>query len=788
MHAIFADCIQDSNAPPPTLRLLGQFTVEPSGLAPHGRKTRALLARLVLSEGPLGRDRLSALLWSRRADPQAHASLRQCLAELKSWTRASPPLIRADRDTIAIDHGCVADDLSLLHAACSADDPDAALRWLPDEDVGLLADLDGVDEAWDDWLTAERARQSEAIVREVLAMAERQLDSGELDAALAIADRVTRFDPYSEHAARLVMHARWHAGDSDGVRHAWQRIEVALARGLDGVPSSETASLYRGLMAKRPAPGLISTVAPTPAPMASAAQSERPRSRRLALAAVLTVATTSLAGADSLRDPSAAAADATPVVRIEPVVSRGSGALEERFADALAGDFVRLANVSGGAVRVLDGRAPDKGGDFIVRVAIDRNAASLVSDSRVVDALSGSILWSSRLTEAADGIARLRERTAVSVAGMLDCALSLNGRDRARTVDADRRALVFAICDAENRDDIAREIGLLEQMRQRWPRDSAALGQLAMARTQYMFDADGPADQERRRQRAIQAAQNALAVDAANVVALVALSQTSKGELYMVDGLPMIDKALAIDPGFPLALMSNATGLFQAGFVEASVDPAMRAARADPTSIYKALAVVRRLAAAGQLKEASDRLAEAAAIWPSHPDLAEHRRRLAIEQGQAQAAAVYGATRSDDRYSFEMVLLHQFADPAGDHRGLDAVAEEEFAQFPASAYQLAAHFTRMGDMAKALAWLNRAPVRDTDGQWSLLYWPSVAPLRRDPRFFAKMARLGLVDYWRRHDRWPDFCREPGLQYDCRREAARLAAAGRPVSGGSGASL
>ena len=34
--------------------------------------------------------------------------------------------------------------------------------------------------------------------------------------------------------------------------------------------------------------------------------------------------------------------------------------------------------------------------------------------------------------------------------------------------------------------------------------------------------------------------------------------------------------------------------------------------------------------------------------------------------------------------------------------------------------------------------------------------------------------LGLVDYWRRSDKWPEFCAEPGLPYDCKVEAARVA--------------
>jgi hypothetical protein len=34
-------------------------------------------------------------------------------------------------------------------------------------------------------------------------------------------------------------------------------------------------------------------------------------------------------------------------------------------------------------------------------------------------------------------------------------------------------------------------------------------------------------------------------------------------------------------------------------------------------------------------------------------------------------------------------------------------------------------------------------------------------------------RVGLVDYWRSSGRWPDFCSDPGLKYDCKAEAAKL---------------
>jgi hypothetical protein len=31
-------------------------------------------------------------------------------------------------------------------------------------------------------------------------------------------------------------------------------------------------------------------------------------------------------------------------------------------------------------------------------------------------------------------------------------------------------------------------------------------------------------------------------------------------------------------------------------------------------------------------------------------------------------------------------------------------------------------------------------------------------------------RMGLVDYWIESGRWPDFCSEPDLPYDCRAAA------------------
>src|SRR3546814_9320833 len=57
-----------------------------------------------------------------------------------------------------------------------------------------------------------------------------------------------------------------------------------------------------------------------------------------------------LVGADVPRTRAPAAALAATAVRVEPIEARGRDEIEDRFADALAGDFARFAKASGGAV------------------------------------------------------------------------------------------------------------------------------------------------------------------------------------------------------------------------------------------------------------------------------------------------------------------------------------------------------------------------------------------------------------------------------------------------------
>ena len=129
-------------------------------LQPRGRKARALLAYLALHPGrPVSRERLTGLLWGDRPDIQARASLRQAVFELKHLAQDGRGLICAARGQLTLDPAMLVTDIDEIAAAAGRGDRAALLAALPDDDEILFANLDGLDEGFDDWLAVERSRR-----------------------------------------------------------------------------------------------------------------------------------------------------------------------------------------------------------------------------------------------------------------------------------------------------------------------------------------------------------------------------------------------------------------------------------------------------------------------------------------------------------------------------------------------------------------------------------------------------------------------------------------------------
>ena len=222
------------------LRLIGQmeaWTFSAENVLPVGRKTRALLAIVALSAPrPALRGRLAELLWSRRPEEQARASLRQEIHRLlESLAPAGADILAVNRDHLSLRPGTTWIDVDEVTRA-SVEHP-AALSLL---DGDLLEDLSGLDPSFDSWLAAERERVRDRGRK----LAEDQLRGlSDPDVAIPAAQQLLRIDRAHEGAWRALMKSHAARGERGMAIQAYDRCRAVLADLLDAAPSVETQKL-----------------------------------------------------------------------------------------------------------------------------------------------------------------------------------------------------------------------------------------------------------------------------------------------------------------------------------------------------------------------------------------------------------------------------------------------------------------------------------------------------------------------------------------------------------------
>lgn len=242
------------------LRLIGQmeaWTVTSETVLPAGRKTRALLATIALSAPrPALRGRLAELLWSRRPEEQARASLRQEIHRLlEAMAPAKSEVLHVTRDHLSLRPGSVWVDVEEVMRATVTQPASLALL-----DGDLLEDLHGVDSSFDAWLTGERERLRDHARHVAEALLRAQSDP---DSTIPAAQRLLQIDRAHEGAWRALMRAHAARGERGMAIQAYDRCRAVLGDLLDAAPSVETQKLLTEI--RGPASNRV-PLRPPPAP------------------------------------------------------------------------------------------------------------------------------------------------------------------------------------------------------------------------------------------------------------------------------------------------------------------------------------------------------------------------------------------------------------------------------------------------------------------------------------------------------------------------------------------
>jgi hypothetical protein len=175
-------------------------------------------------------------------------------------------------------------------------------------------------------------------------------------------------------------------------------------------------------------------------------------------------------------------------------------------------------------------------------------------------------------------------------------------------------------------------------------------------------------------------------------------------------------------------------------------------------------------------------LAEAERLWPDATTIVDSRLRLGLRYGNlTEAADALKLIRSGKIAASRMTEAFVRARINPTKANVDRAVE-----LAMSAYQSRHGFEELSELIITLGEFDRTVellgillATNVESQYpyfvELLFRPPLADLRADPRFMQVAAHLGLLDYWRRSGDWPDFCSDPALPYDCKKEAARLGA-------------
>ena len=239
-----------------TMTLLDGFEVRCNAGPPIGfatRKARALLAYLALAPGQTSsRERLAGLFWGTSSDEQARSNLRQTLSGLrKALPRECAACLVSEGDTVRLDDALVESDVTAFEALVAEGTPTALARAAALYKGGLLEGFSLREEAFEEWLAAERERlRTMALGALSRLLAHHQTQDG-TDQAVPIAVRLLALDPLQEAVHRALMEFYGRQGRFGTAIKQYQFCRELLRRELGIEPEPATDRLYQELRARR---------------------------------------------------------------------------------------------------------------------------------------------------------------------------------------------------------------------------------------------------------------------------------------------------------------------------------------------------------------------------------------------------------------------------------------------------------------------------------------------------------------------------------------------------------
>lgn len=458
---------------------------------------------------------------------------------------------------------------------------------------------------------------------------------------------------------------------------------------------------------------------------------------------------------------------ADPTIALAPADAR-SVELAHSIADAVSEKAVEY----GTAFQLLEESDGSRSrADFMLKIGERRSPAGQKVELALVSNPDGSILWNwSSGSQPAD--ASSPEQSARDTAAMvLICAAET--RARASPIpDPETVKLYLGACSKfENwaGAQLALIIDAFEEVTRRAPHLRGAWAKLFVSKAEAI-EGYPPVD-----------VKDSLRKDIANSLAQgIDIPETYAARSALLpfnarfERLQLNQAGLARYPRYIGFLIGRSWLLRQVGRMDEAARTARRAAELYPQSSAASTEYANSLMQSGRFEAARSVIVKAEKLSPDAANLMGARWRLEMRYGDPKWALAMARSGSWVVDVPMISFLEARADPT--EANIDRAITELRAQYreardPGLLAQALGAFGRTEDAIQLL--LNYDGSNSGDGSEDL-FRPSLREVRRDPRFMQIARNFGVTDYWLRSGILPDFCYEPGLPYDCKRELARVA--------------
>jgi TolB-like protein len=486
--------------------------------------------------------------------------------------------------------------------------------------------------------------------------------------------------------------------------------------------------------------------------------------------------------------------DGSSAIAILPFNVLSPGPELQGFADGLADQLQGVLSANGmQTVSSLDAkglRGPDRaqeierlGVHLVVDGTVQRDGASLRAKVRLDDASRGVTVWTAEFSGPIAEPNSLRGQIGAHVIAVMNCAARalrpVGGLSDSEALSLYVRACDYFETEAES-GDMQAVYGTLDTFRKTTVKaPDFGPAHSALAKFLAYYTPVLPPDQAPRlRDEAKQEAMRALAIDPKDADAYVALFLlVVPSRSAYVEGERLLTEGVKADPLWPYVNLFLGAALESVGRMKEGMAYVQRAQAANPLSLD--VTIVRQLAWAGRAREADAELARMQSLWPHTAQMWNEALEVHAQQNQWKE---YDATL-DDRIAWpkqysdaDIHVLRQFAEAARTHSPAAIQAARAALADPRSALPTTLRISYLAQLDltdDAFAVANAAPTRQLSRRSIFLFTPGTRPMRHDIRFMGLAARLGLVYYWRTMQKWPDFCAEADLPYDCKMEAAKV---------------